>query len=108
MEAMAVPIKPGKLAAWESWCGELTGSRKAEFDDMNQRFGLTTHASWHQADPGGTDLAVVVIDGPGASDFLGKLARSDHEFDTWFRSSIEDIHPMDFSAPPPPMPVRRL
>jgi len=21
---------------------------------------------------------------------------------------IEDIHPMDFSAPPPPMPVRQL
>ena len=108
MEAMAIPIKPGKLEAWTSWCGELTGPRKAEFDDMNQRFGLTTHASWHQANPDGTDLAVVVIDGPGASAFLGKIATSNHEFDTWFRSQIEDVHPMDFSAPPPPAPVRQL
>jgi hypothetical protein len=108
MEAMAVPIKPGKLEAWKSWCAELNGARKAEFDDMNQRLGLTTHASWHQPNPDGSDLAVVVIDGPGASAFLGKLATSDHEFDTWFRSSIEDVHPMDFSAPPPPMPVRQL
>ena len=49
---------------------------------MNQRLGLTTHASWHQANPDGTDLAVVVIDGPGAETFLGKMATSDNEFDT--------------------------
>ncbi|MGA9159617.1 MAG: hypothetical protein WB297_01960 [Actinomycetota bacterium] len=108
MEAMAIPIKPGKLETWTSWCDELTGPRKVEFDDMNQRHGLTTHASWHQANPDGSDLAVVVIDGPGASGFLGKIATSDNEFDAWFRSQIEDVHPMDFSAPPPPMPVRQL
>jgi hypothetical protein len=39
MEAMAVPIKPGKLETWKSWCGALTGARKAEFDDMNERLG---------------------------------------------------------------------
>jgi hypothetical protein len=108
MEAMAVPIKPGKLETWKAWCGELTGTRKAEFDDMNQRLGLTTHAAWHQANPDGSDLAVVVVDGPGAETFLGKVATSDHEFDKWFRTGIEDVHPMDFSAPPPPMPVRQL
>lgn len=75
---------------------------------MNERLGLTTHASWHQSNPDGSDLAVVVVDGPGASTFLGKMAASDNEFDVWFRSSIEDIHPMDFSAAPPPMPVRQL
>jgi len=108
MEAMAVPIKPAKVEAWESWCAELSGPRKAEFEDFNQRYGLTTHGSWLQANPDGSNLAVIVIDGPGASAFLGKMATSDHEFDTWFRSSIEDVHPMDFSAPPPPMPIRRL
>lgn len=108
MEAMAVPIKPGKVEAWESWCAELRGPRKAEFEDFNQRYGLTTHGSWLQANPDGSNLAVIVIDGPGASELLGKMATSDHEFDTWFRSSIEDVHPMDFSAPPPPMPIRRL
>jgi hypothetical protein len=75
---------------------------------MNQRFGLSTHAVWHQANPDGSDLAVVVIDGPGAESFLGDLARSDHPFDAWFRSSIEDVHPMDFSAAPPPSPARVL
>lgn len=108
MQAMAVPIKPGKLETWKAWCAELSGSRKSGFEDMNQRLGLTTHASFHQQNPDGSDLAVVVIDGPGSADFLGKLATSDHEFDTWFRASIEDVHPMDFSAAPPPMNPRML
>jgi hypothetical protein len=108
MEAFAAPIKPGKSDVWKSWAGEITGPRKAEFDEMNQRYALTTHAAWLQENPDGSQLAVVVLDGSGASEVLGKLAGSDHEFDRWFRSNIEDIHPMDLSAPPPPAPVRFL
>jgi hypothetical protein len=88
MEAIAVPIKPGKLETWKSWCGELTGARKAEFDDMNQRLGLTTHASWHQANPDGSDLALVVIDGPGADTFLGKIG-----------AATADAHPPAVAVP---------
>jgi hypothetical protein len=64
-------------------------------------------AEFGQQNPDGSQLAVVVLDGPGASEFLGNLATSDHAFDTWFRTNVEDIHPMDFSAPPP-VPVRFL
>lgn len=105
---MAIPIKPGKSEDWQSWTGQLTGARKAEFEEMNQRYELTTHGAWLQDNPDGSKLAIVVIDGPGASEFFGKMAGSDHEFDTWFRSNIEEIHPMDFSAPPPPAPARFL
>lgn len=108
MDAIAAPIKPGKVEAWESWIAEMNGPRKAEFDDMNQRYGITTHAAWLQANPDGSHLAIVVLDGPGASGFMGKMAGSDHEFDAWFRSNIEDVHPMDLSGPPPPAAARRL
>ena len=106
MEAFAVPIKPGKVEDWKSWVGELTGSRKADFDDLNERMGLTMHAAWLQQNPDGSSLVVVVLDGPGASEFLGKLATSEHPTDAWFRSMVEDVHPLDFSAPPPPAPQR--
>lgn len=108
MEAFAIPIKPGKEETWKSFIADLTGSRKADFDDFNQRMGLTTHAAWLQQNPDGSQLAIVVVDGPGESEFLGKTATSDHETDVWFRTMVEDVHPMDFSAPPPPAPVRFL
>jgi hypothetical protein len=108
MEAFAVPILPDKTEAWKTWIGELTGSRKADFDDLNARYDLTTHAAWLQENPDGSMLAVVVLDGPGAEGFLGGLTTSDHEVDAWFRSKIEEVHPMDLSAPPPPAPQRFL
>lgn len=108
MEAFAAPIKPGKSDDWKSWVGELTGPRKADFEEMNERYALTTHAVWLQENPDGSQLAIIVLDGAGASEFLGKLAGSDHQFDTRFRSNIEEIHPFDFSGPPPPAPVRFL
>src|SRR4029453_4526264 len=48
VEAFAVPIKPGKEETWKSWAAEISGARKAEFDDMNERMGLSTHAAWLQ------------------------------------------------------------
>jgi uncharacterized protein YcgI (DUF1989 family) len=106
VEAFAVPIKPGKEETWKSWAAETNGARKAEFDEMNQRMGITTHAAWLQQNPDGSQLAVVVHDGPAASDFLLNLATTEHEIDRWFRTIVEDIHPMDFSAPPPQAAVR--
>lgn len=108
MDAMAVPITPGKLAAWEGWIAEMSGPRKAELDDMNERYGLSLHAAWLQPTPDGNHLVVVVFDGPGSAEFMQKVAKSDHEFDAWFRSNVEDVHPMDFSGPLPPPPERRV
>lgn len=108
MEAFAVPILPGKAEEWKAWTAELTGARKADLDALNERHGVTTHAAWLQENPDGSLLAVVVVDGPGAPTFLQNLATSDDEFDTWFRSKVEEMHPMDFSGPPPPPNQRFL
>ena len=107
MEAMAIPIMPGKFDAWAAWVDELKGPRKADFEDMNARLEITTHATWHQQTPDGGHMAIVVVDGPGAATLMQKLATSDNEFDMWFRSNAQDVHPVDFSALPPP-PERRL
>ena len=108
MGAIAVPIPPGKLEAWEAWMAEVNGTRKAEFDDMNQRFGITAHRAWLQQTPDGQHLVIAVHDGQGGDEFMGRLATSDNEFDKWFRGKIEEVHGMDFSAPPPPPAERRL
>ena len=108
MGAFAVPIVPGKLEAWKGWVADLTGARKAEFEDMNTRYNLTGHRAWLQPTSDGQHMVVVVVDGPGADDFMPKLATSANDFDAWFRAGITDVHGIDFSGPLPPSPQQFL
>jgi hypothetical protein len=108
MGAIAAPILPGKEQTWEKWIADCKGPRKAEFDDMNQRFGLTSHRVWLQQTPDGHELVIAVHEGPGAEEYLGKLAASENDFDVWFRGVITDVHGIDFSKPLPPAAVQKL
>ena len=100
MGAIAVPVAPGKYDAWQSFAEELKSSRADDFQEFNERMGLTSHRAWLQETPDG-HLVIAVHDGPGADEFMPKLAQSDHPFDSWFREQIEDIHAMNISEPPP-------
>ncbi len=108
MPAMAVPLAAEKLSAWEGWLSELTGPRKAAFDDMNARHGLTEHRAYLQPTPDGNYMTLVIVEGTGADSFLPSVTQSDHEFDQWFTRSVVEIHDMDLSGPIPPMAARRL
>ena len=46
MGVILAPILEGKVEAWKQWTAELDGPRKAEFEDLNKRYGLTRHAAW--------------------------------------------------------------
>jgi len=108
MSAVIVPILPDQIDAWKAWNREVVEDRKAEFNDFNDRFGITSHRVWFAESPDGP-VAVVVHDGPGADSFMGKVAESEHEFDQWFRESISRFHGVDFSQPfPGPAPVSML
>jgi hypothetical protein len=100
MAGMAIPLLPDKVETWRSWAEELQGARRAEFDDFNQRMGLTDHRAWLTQLPSGPAV-VVLHDGPGADQFLQKLGTSDHQFDKWFRDTITECHGVDFSSPTP-------
>jgi hypothetical protein len=108
MPAMAAPLAADKLDAWEAWIAELAGPRKAEFDDMNARQGLTEHRAYLQPTPDGNFLVLVIQEGPGGDDFIPNIASSDNAFDQWFAASVVDLHAMDMSGPPPPMAARKL
>jgi hypothetical protein len=108
MAVMAAPLPSDNLAAWESWIGELNGARKAEFDDMNSRHGLTAHEAHLQPTPDGDYVVLVVHDGPGGDGFMASLMASDHEFDRWFGQNVAELHGIDPSGPLPPAAERRL
>jgi hypothetical protein len=108
MGAIAAPIQPGYLAAWEAFMAELNGPRRPEFNDMNRRFGVTDHRTWLQRTADGREMAIVVQDGPGALGFMGKLAASENLFDLWFCCSLEEAHGFDFDRLMLPLAEQRL
>lgn len=97
MMAIGVPVVEDKIDAWKAWMtDECLGSRKEEFEQFNERMGLTTHRAWLSEGPHGP-LAIVVVEGPGEKMFLQKLATSTQPFDMWFRDRVEEFHGRDFS-----------
>ena len=108
MPALAAPLAADRLSDWEAWIDELVGSRKAEFEDMNARHGVTDHRAYLQPLPDGSFLVLAIHEGPGADTFLPGVMGSDHPFDQWFASSVGEIHGMDASGPMPPLALRRL
>ncbi len=108
MAGMIAPLAADKLDAWEAWIAELSGARRAEYEDMNERYGLTDHRAYLQPMPDGNYAVLVIHEGPGGDDFLPRMIASDNEFDRWFVSAVVDIHGIDTSGTMPPMAERRL
>jgi len=108
MAALAAPLAADKLGEWEAWIAELTGPRKAEFDDMNARHSLDEHRAYLQPQPDGSYLVLVIHEGPGGESFLAAVLESDHEFDRWFAQSVVKLHGLEPGTTPPPPAARRL
>lgn len=108
MAGMVAPLDADKLDDWEAWVAELNGPRKADFEDMNTRHGLTEHRAYLQPMPDGNYAVLVIHEGPGGDGFLANAMASDHEFDRWFVESVGAIHGIDASGPIPPSAERRL
>ena len=101
MGVILTPIVDGNLQAWKDWAGGLSGP---EFEDFNSRYGLTRHAAWLAETPTGP-MVIALHQGPGADDFMQKLAASDKEYDRGFRDKIKELHGLDVTQPPPgPLP----
>ena len=98
MNAIAVAVLENKVEAWKAWILDCLGPRRQEFDDFNERMGLTLHRAWLMQSRQGP-VAIVVFDGPGAEGFLEKMATSREPFDRWFRERVSEFHGIDFSAP---------
>lgn len=108
MGLVVVPIIEGKLDAWKKFNEEVkSGSKKDDFNDLNQRYRLTRHNVWHAETPGGS-MAVVLHEGPGSGEFMQALGQSNHPFDNWMKEQITEYHGMNFNEPPPGPPPEQL
>ena len=50
-------------------------------------------------------MVVALHEGPGADEFMGKLASSQNDTDLWFREKVKEFHGIDVTQPAPgPLP----
>ncbi len=94
--AIAIPIAPGKTAAWRAAIEELTGPRYAEYAASRQRFGLTAQATFLQQTPMG-DFAVIHMAGPDVHASFHAMSTSQDPWDVKWRELTQNLHGMDFA-----------
>lgn len=93
---IAVPIAPGKTAAWREAIEDLTGPRYAEYESSRQRFGLTSQTTFLQRTPMG-DFAVIHLTGPDVHAAFHAMSASRDPWDVKWRELTLDLHGMDFA-----------
>jgi hypothetical protein len=85
--AFAMPVLPGKAEAARQFVAEVLGPRRADWDDLQRRQGVTRERYFLQHDPDG-DLFIVT----GEGTFAPVAEWIDPEgipIDRWF---IEQVH----------------
>ena len=98
VNAMALPILPGKIEAWRQYNSQVNGPRRSEFEDMMQRHGFTRWLVWLQKTPK-SDLMIVFQEGPVSG--RESIGKSDHPFDMWLKEQVKDFTGIDLGQPPP-------
>ncbi len=98
--AISVPIPAGKTDAVRRLFAESTGPRKAEYEDLQRRSGITEEAYWLQSDPTGDTL--IVVSNRDQNAFMEIMANPQTPFDRWFRDEMQAIWGFDLSAPQSP------
>ena len=93
-------IRPGRTERVERVADELAPHR-AEYEALNERFGVTAHAIWvnHLAD--GTDLMVnsYEIDPDALPTMLARPWRPDDSaYDRWWLDFVRDVIGVDMTA----------
>jgi hypothetical protein len=98
--ALAARIPSGKTEAVRRLFTESLGPRKAEYEDLQRRSGITEEVYWLQTDPEGDLLIVVSNRDQGA--FMEIMANPQTDFDRWFRDQMQEVFAFDLNAPPGP------
>ncbi len=93
---IAVPIAPGKTAAWQAALVDLTGPRYAEYESSRRRFGLTSQTTFLQSTPMG-DFALIHLTGPDVHASFHAMSSSHDAWDVKWRELTLDLHGMDFA-----------
>jgi len=96
----ALPVISGKTEDARAFFKELEGSRKAEFAKSEERIGIPKE-SWYLQKTPMADLLIGYMESPDFGRALDLFARSQDEFDVWFKRRLAELTGADLNSPPP-------
>jgi hypothetical protein len=65
-------------------------TRRGEFHERHVAHGVDKLRVYHQTEP--VELVVVYMEGEDLATAFASHRASDHEFDRWFKATVEEIH----------------
>ena len=101
--AMCMPILPGKKERWQQMMDKLQQEPlKSAFKKSREEAGVHER-TFLQETPAG-DFLIITIEGDDPAAGFGKMMANPPEMDVDFAEFAKDVHGLDMSGPPPPMP----
>lgn len=98
--AFAAPVLAGMEERWRRFLQELASTRRADYEDLRRRLGVTRHRVWLvRLRP--TDLAVVYLECAEPETVAARLSASTEPFDLWLRARLAEFHGCDLTRPDP-------
>ena len=98
--AMVMPILPGKKDKWLKMIEEINSpAAKPDFDAVRENAGLHERTFLQETPMG--DFVILTYDGDDPIAGFGQIMQT---MDDDFAAFALDVHGLDASAPPPPMP----
>ena len=91
-----LPILPGKKEQWTTFHEELSGPRRAEYEDCLRRIGVTRHSVHLQETPNG-EMVVVYVEADDLQRAFGELGASQGAFEVWFRQQALETEGIDLT-----------
>jgi hypothetical protein len=85
------PILPGQREAHQALLAQVTGAKRAEFDERCRRLGVNWEKGFYQETPAGT-MFLLVLDVDDPAQFMPKLLEAASPFEQWFMGQAGTIH----------------
>jgi hypothetical protein len=95
---LVVPVIPGKEDDVRAFYEEVE-ARKEEYDESEQRLGITKEVAWLAPVEGGS-ATVIYIESDDFEQAFSKFVQSQEGFDLWFKQRVLDVSGLDLNNPP--------
>jgi hypothetical protein len=95
-----VPLLAGKEDATRAFYKDVEGPRKRAFDESERRLGITKEIAWLTPLDDNFSAAIIYIESENFEQAFSEFAKSQDEFDLWFKGQVLEVSGLDLNNPP--------